>query len=191
MSIDRFRQSFAPRRATARILSDQSLVARHAEADEALQAALSGSDSLAGPDAEHLAELRDAVEQLEAEIAEAETPFVFQGIGRQRWLDTVAQHPPSEADRRDGYDFDPRDFPPTALSLSCVEPLLTLDDARWLAEHLDLAEWRKLWEACLEANVGVSARPKSLTATALRRMSAQSSTTAPLEESLAASSSDE
>lgn len=191
MSIDRFRQSFAPRRTTARILADQSLVARHADADAALQEALSGSDSMAGPDADHIAELRTIVEQLEAEIEAAETPFTFEGIGRQRWLDTVAQHPPSEADRRDGYDFDPRDFPPTALSMSCVDPVLTIDDARWLAEHLDLAEWRKLWEACLEANVGVSARPKSLIATALRRMSAPSSTTAPPEESLAASSSDE
>jgi hypothetical protein len=236
MGIEQFRQSFAPRRATARIIADQSFIARAIEADHVLQAAMADldalvdidllaardeardalhdaqtpadDDSIAGRDDDLIAarkvtlaayedavsreiagkvdELREAVVAAEAAVRDAETEFVFESIGGQQWLDAVAQHPPTEADQRRGLDHDPSTFPPIALALSCVEPGLSEDDGRWLKQNLDLAEWKKLWDACLEANRGVSSRPKSESATALRLWSALSSITAAPEASLEA-----
>ena len=177
MAIDDLKAAFARRHETARILFDQNLIARHAAAEQALQDALSNDDDSIG-DSPSVHRARVAVEAAEAEVAEAEVEFEFAGIGRQAWLRMVAVHPPLAEHKAEGFDFNPETFPPAALAASCVSRPLTLEDAEWLAAELDIAEWSKLWGACITANVGVATRPKSVAATVLRRTSAPSWTTA-------------
>lgn len=188
MPVDDYRKQLTRRRASARVLLDQSIIAAHAEADARLQAAL-GADEGGLAEPEEITALRGAVEAVEAAIAAAEIEFVFEGIGRRAWLALVAEHPPTDDERRDGYDFHPETFQRAAIVASVVSPDdVDADVVLFLANELDLAEWGKLWTACLEANLGVAVRPKSVAASVLRRTSDRSSNTAPPEGSLAASS---
>lgn len=188
MPVDDYRKQLTRRRASARVLLDQTLVAAHAAADARLQEALAlDGESLA--DSDEITARRAEVEAVEAAISAAEIEFTFEGIGRRAWLELVAEHPPTDEQAKDGFDYHPEMFPPAAVAASVVAPAdVDEDTVAFLAAELDLAEWGKLWSACLEANVGVATRPKSVAASVLRRTSARSSSTAHPEASLAASS---
>lgn len=182
-TIDELRARHRPRRVEARILLDANVLDEHARLEQALQAAL-GDPSVAT----RAPELAEQLAALEARIDAGDETFTFEALGRQVWLSLIAEHPPTADQRAEGYDYDPTTFPAAAIAASCVSHQLDLDDAMWLANTLDLAEYAKVWQACLTANLGVADRPKSATATALRLMSERSSTTSHPEESLAASS---
>lgn len=182
MSIEDLRAKAKPRQAKARILADGSLRAQHAALEADLVAANhDGGGQLANP------ELRAIAEQLvdlEERIVAAEDEFTFQSIGTTAWYKLLGEHPPVES----GTDHNAITFPPAAIAASCVEPEITLDDAMWLRDTLDMGEWLRLWNACLLVNLGEAGRPKSQVASAILRLSAMSSPTAPPEESLGASS---
>lgn len=182
------RASFQRRRESARVLFDMELLVEHRRLTAALQKALRSNDddSIAG---ESPLDASQRVDELEERIEAAEVEFVFESLGRAGWLQLVAQHPPTEAQAREGYHYDPDTFPQAALQASCVSHALDDDDATWLAAELDLGEFTKLWEACLRANAGEANRPKSVEAQLLRRSSGPSSRTAPPTASPARSSS--
>lgn len=188
--IEDLRASFKRRRESARILFDQSLVARHREVAQRHLEALRDSDLVddepIAVDAFTIAP--NELAELERQIAAAEVEFVFESIGRGRWLQLVAQHPPSAEDRRDGWGYDRASFIPAALVASCVSHELTLDDAFWLCEELDVGEFNRLWAACHTANAGEALRPKSEAAAVIRRLSSASWGTAAREASPGASS---
>jgi hypothetical protein len=197
MGVADLRAAFGRRRVEARVLLDQSLLDEHTRLDAALTQATADDMRLnRNPEAPAIAE---RILDLEQRIAEAKTVFVFEQLGRGRWLDLVARHPATDDEQRAGLDHHPDTFIPAALVESCVEVrspdgdvgTLDLDNATFLAEELNEAEFRKLWAGCLRANLGEADDPKSKAAAIYRRLSSRSSTTAPLEESLAASSSDE
>lgn len=176
MSVDDLRKAFQPRRVECRVLVDGSLLDRHAALEAELQRAIREDVELnriaVAP------ALTEQIRALEDEIEAKQATFVMSNVGRGRWLDLLSRHQPSREDAAQGLDFDPRTFPPAAVALSCVEPELTLEDAEWLFDALDLAEWSRIWNACLEANLGREARPKSLVAIAAARTNGKSSTIA-------------
>lgn len=185
MSFEDIKAKAKPREARARIILDGELLAEHAALDARLQI---GNDSLGSP-----AELRDVAEriqQVERDVEASEDEFVFRSVGFTAWLELMAEHPPTPADRKADprADHNVRTFPPSAIAASCIEPELTVDDAKWLMDNAPLSEWRKLWDACLTVNLGAYDRPKSLTASAILRSNGTSSPTAGQGESLAASS---
>lgn len=194
MGIEDIKAAFARRRVEAKVLVDGKLLDEHRR--------LCGDDTTGLPGELHRAMREDAmsnrqpetpailnrVAALEAEIEAAQTVFVFEGIGDYAWHQLLNKHAPTRDDRIAGYDFDPETFPPLAVAASCIEPVLTPDDARWLFVNLDVAEWQRIWGACLLANLGERDRPKSVTATAAAIARNGYSTTAAPEGSLGQSS---
>ena len=144
------------REVTARILLRQDLVARHAELDAALTDAVSDDARLnRTPQAPLLAaEIRD----LEAEIEAAKVDFTFQALGRREWADVMSQASAVEGYKHSsakGSDHDPETFPVAACAASCVKPDgMTPVVMERLEKSLNFNQFRKLWEACLEANLG-------------------------------------
>jgi hypothetical protein len=185
VSFEDIKAKAKPREARARVILDGELLAEHAALDAQLQV---GNESLGS--IPELREVAQRIQQVERDIEASEDEFVFRSIGFTAWLELMAEHPPTPADRKidPRVDHNPRTFPPAAIAASCVEPELSVDDAKWLMDNAPLSEWRKLWDACLTVNLGASDRPKSLTASAILRSNGTSSPTADRGESLAASS---
>lgn len=196
MALDR--TGFKRRRVEARVLFDGTLIDQHAALDAALTRAIRDEirhddDDGSLTETSPRFDLIDQINLLEARIATEEQLFVFEGIGESRWQILAAEHPPTPVDLDLGSPFDPRTFPPAAIAATCVQcpagDILDVDDAQWLFDSLDHAEWSKLWGACLLANMGQGDRPKSLIATVAAITSARRSTIAPRAASRTRSSS--
>lgn len=186
MTFEDIKAKAKPREARARILLNGDLLEEHAR----LEAQLVGADDdglAQSPDRRAVAA---RILEVQRKIEEAEDEFAFRSVGTSAWYALMSKHPPTAEDKaiNPRADHNARTFPPAAIASSCVEPELTADDAQWLMDHAPLSEWRKLWDACLDVNLGASDRPKSLIASALLRSNGTSSPTAGPEDSLAASS---
>ncbi len=135
--------------------------------------------------AERIAALRDEAEQKAVE-------FTFRSVGDRAWSDLLAAHPPTDEqlqqDRR--ATLNPDTFVPAAIAVSLVSPAgATLETVNRLRAKLSVGQWGALRDACYLANLGDgSPGPLSRSVSDVLRVSAPSSTTAPLEGSLAASS---
>lgn len=178
------------RKSTARVLLRQDLSARHADLDAELQQARIRDVLTNEPDRFPI--ISDQIIALEEEMKAAEVEFVFRSVGRKRWADMLAKHPPTkaqaQADRRTM--FNPETFPIAAIAASCVAPG-GMDEAaaQRLETALSDAQFSLLWNACIDANLGGGDLPKSLLAAGLtRRTNGQSATTAVPEAFRAASS---
>jgi hypothetical protein len=195
MSVTALKARTRRRRHEVRVLLDQTILDEHtrlrAEFDQAVR---DDTQLNRNPEAPALAEAIAAVEQ---RLIDERALFVFEQIGRAAWLALIGEHPPRPEDTEQGLDHNPETFPIAALVASCVEvhnpDLDRLDDesARFLAAELNIAEWRKLWNGCLIANLGTADDPKSQEAAVYRRLISRSSNAASLMGSPAASSSDE
>jgi hypothetical protein len=188
--IEDLRASFKPRRESTRVLFDQSLVARHRAATERHMRSFEASDAVDDEPiaTDALVDLPNELAAIEVAIEAAEVEFVFQSMGRGRWLRLIAEHPAGPEDRRDGWEYARETFIPAALAATCVSHDLTFDDARWLAEELDMGEFHRLWQACHTANAGEAMRPKSVAASVVRKLNNGSWGTPDLEGSPEASS---
>lgn len=148
------------RTARVALVLDGDLLAEH----ERLSAQLDKFHS----DTDDAIELAGRIVALEEQIVEAEVEFVFRGLGRGRWRALLAEHPPTEDDKKQGLEFSADEFPFVAMAASLVEPVLTVDDLRALHdEALSETSFSELWTACLKANLGGgSSRPESQAARA-------------------------
>lgn len=94
------------------------------------------------------ARIRELTEQAHA----AEVEFVFRAMGRKAWRDLVAEHAPTDEQRKAGADFNTTTFPPAAMAACCIDPVgVDFDE---LAEIATDAQWNQLWVACHTANTG-------------------------------------
>jgi hypothetical protein len=175
------------RTATARIFLFQDLVEAHRRADQALNDY--ADDTL---DITERLELAKAVRQAEEEMEGAGSEeFTFQSIGTRQWVDLLKEHAPTKEMLERGFYYNQDTFPPVAIAASCIDPVMTAEDVRDLHENLHPAEWRKLWNACVEACEGGGSLPKSSEAGKLLRWSEGFARTPAQEESLDQSSSAE
>ena len=163
-SIDDLLAEVSAREVTVRVLLRQDMLAEHARMDAELIDALNtdakeNRDPLGPPLARKLV-------AFEAEIDAAKRAFTFKAIGKRKWADLIAKHQPTKEQTRANprLDHNPDTFPAAAVAASCVEPVMTLDQATALETALNLAVFDQLWAACLEANVGGGDSPKSLVA---------------------------
>lgn len=186
MSIEDIKGTLRRRRETARILIDQTPIDVMAELDRRLAAAIAADDSLA--ESAEIVALREQVEAAQQAIVDAEVEFAFEGIGRQAITKLQGQYPPTPDEEKAGEDVSAL-FTVHLVAATCVSRELDAEDAAWLWENLDHAEWNKLWTACLVASYGQATRPKSVAASALRLTSVPSWLTAALAASPDPSSS--
>jgi hypothetical protein len=147
---------FAPKRVEAHVCSDESLVAKLEAAEKELSS--EHKDGMLGG---LQAELTKQVEALRAEIQKKSMRFVFQSIGRKRWSDLLAEHPPTEEDkaRNTFVDNHLETFAPAALHACCVEPSLTKEQAQMLWDQFNLGQATKLFVACMDANMDADEIP--------------------------------
>lgn len=177
--------------ATAKVLLRQDLLARHAELDAELERAIvDDAQENRIPIAPRLA--AELIE-LQQEIDAAKVEFRFRSIGKRAWADLLAAHPPTKEQKRADprCTFNPVTFPAAAIAAACIEPKISADEVRRLEAALNDSQFDILFERCINAQIGGTESPKSLTAGAILRVSSQfeSSATAVDEQSLAASSS--
>lgn len=148
------------RTARATLVLDGDLLAEHERLTRELEVLPEGrnGESLAGE-----------IVELEERIKDTEIEFVFRGLGRGTWRKLLADHPPTEADKQAGLDFDSGKFPVVAMAASIVSPALSIDDLRALTdETLTEVDFQMLWTCCLKANIGAgSTRPESRAAHAI------------------------
>jgi hypothetical protein len=102
----------------------------------------------------------------EERLKAAETEFVFHGTGRGAWRKLLGEHPPTDADKEAGADYNTATFPVAAMVATLVEPGMATDRfERMLNEELDEVRFGILWGACLKACLGGGAnRPSSAAA---------------------------
>jgi len=150
-------------RTNTRVSTDIVLDAAAAAEADRLGAEL---DSL-GDDAP--AELAKQVRELEQQAAASRVTFTFEGVSRSAYQQLCDEHPASPEDQAAGARFGPG-FMPALLAASCVQPAeLRGDVDEWTEIH---DEWSngmttRLVGACLSANAGVAAVPKSSRASAI------------------------
>jgi hypothetical protein len=157
-----WKQEFTPKSVKVEVLFDGDLASRLKEAEsEAAQS----NGMLAAPD-----KVEKLLDALKAEAREKTHTLIFKTVGRKRWRDLLSEHPPTEEQRRASpmTDFNHETFPAAAMALSCDEPKLTIEDAQWMLDTLDVGDADKVWAACLDANITGVSVPKAATATARR-----------------------
>jgi hypothetical protein len=127
------------------------------------------------------------IDALHAAARDATVEFRVRSIGASAWRRLVADYPPP-ADDVDDWRWHAELFPPAAVAACCVEPAMTEGQAQELADRLSNGAWTRLFGAVLNLNMRDDV-PKFETGTGALLTTDPSSTTAPREESLTASSS--
>lgn len=81
-----------------------------------------------------------------------EVSLSFRGISSQRYDRLIAAHPPRNADKKKGYAYNPDTFGPAIVAATCVDPEMTLDDAKeiWESDDWNRGELMQLLMAAIE-----------------------------------------
>jgi hypothetical protein len=152
-------------------------------------------------------ELAERVIDLDRQVKEKTRTLWFTRIPKHEWSSIRAEYPASEETRqqlRDQLDearklqadlaldtsVDWDEFAPAAVAACCVEPPLTLDDARWMRDFLPEAEWNRVWQTCFQVNAIGTQIPKYVSGIVETLNSELNSTTPDDTESHSASSED-
>lgn len=166
------------------VLLDPEASAKHRALEAELQKARSqpgGSlgDRGEGQIAQDIADLYESTEP---------TVFRFAPLSPQKWADLIAEHPPPKGERA---DVNVESFWPKAMAECCIDPEdATVEDFRRLRDSGKVSNgtWNLLISGCREANEGTLDVTPTSTASAVLRLSALRSPTAPREASPEASS---
>lgn len=105
------------------------------------------------------AQLKEARDQARA----AEESFTLRYIGDKAYSDLLAAHPSKD----DGQLFDAHTFPRALIVASCVDPVMSEEEAAELFEVLNQGEIDKLANAAWDVHTSVDLAPFSLAASAL------------------------
>ncbi|MFB7288974.1 hypothetical protein [Actinacidiphila glaucinigra] len=103
------------------------------------------------------------IKALREEMRAAEVPFKLRYIGDEAYSTLVAAHP--STDEREL--FDAQSFTPALVSACCVEPAMTVDQAKALFEKINQGEIKKLFDAAWDVHNSGDVVPFSLAASAL------------------------
>lgn len=127
--------------------------------------------------------IAEEIERVQGLIEAATRIFRFRSIGGEAWEELAGQHPPSDAQRAEGFDYDLATFHPAAIAASCVDPEMDASQAVRLHKVIGSGQWIQLWNACHQANVGTDRLGKSVSASVTLQRSQPSSPTAAPEGS--------
>lgn len=161
--VDDWLDNYTARVSEARVWRNELLDA-HAAAERALAAC--GDPVESTRLANHLAEI-------EGEAEATARVLRFKSIGALGWANLIRDHPPTTEQLEDDsqLDHNPLTFPPAATAASSLSPKLTADQAERMRETLEGGEWAKVWQAVLDANLGVLVTfPKSVQGASIRHL---------------------
>ncbi len=161
-----------PRRVPVTIILDPDLEAAFVDAQAAQAEAQDRvdrqpSNSAAAGD---LAAANESLATARVAAKAESVTFVFQALGREAFEELRGEHPPTKA-QRDDYKakalamgmapyqagelaHNPETFPPVLIAASCIEPVMTVEDAQgmWGADEFSNAELADLFSAALMVN---------------------------------------
>ncbi|MFD0177301.1 hypothetical protein [Streptomyces rochei] len=93
----------------------------------------------------------------------AEVPFTLRYIGDRAYSDLLAAHPSGD----DSQAFNSDTFPKALVAASCVDPVMTEDQATAQFEKLNQGEIKRLFDAAWDVHNSSEIVPFSLAASAL------------------------
>lgn len=157
-----WQQEASKDRTSVQVCLDRALVSELEDATAELRKA-QGDGMLDGA-----AELQERVDALRSEVEAKTRTLTFESIGRREWRKLLAEHPPTEQQKRDGADHNPETFPQAAIAASCIEPGLTTEQAEWLAAELPLMKFEEVWATCLAVNIKGADEKKAVASASLR-----------------------
>lgn len=176
-SIDDILGEISPVERTVPVCTAGHLIAQREQLERDLSAAIRRDAEKRSIDARKEApKVAEQIQEVEAEMEAKTRIFRVQAIAIHDWRALVAAHPPTDADREAGFDYNAETLPIAAVAACCVDPPMTPEKAGLLAGVLQPAQWTRLWLTTREANTGGDSLPKSVTATAVLRASEQNST---------------
>ena len=142
------------------------LAARHQEAVQALEALTPDgvTGSLGGP----VVEAAQKVRELEAEMREASTTFLFRALGDREYRALKAAHPGREGQQE---SFNVDTYPAALVAASSADPVMTVPDVERLFEVLSEGLRDQLFGAAFMVNEGRDGVPFSERASAVIRTS--------------------
>lgn len=98
-------------------------------------------------------DLRERLEQIHADMAEASVDFRIRALSRGRWSELVVKYPPRDGvlrDQRIGLNED--EFTAAVIREGLVEPELDEEDWTTLEETLSFSQWSELGAAAWQLN---------------------------------------
>lgn len=185
-----------PNRKEAPILLDSELSAEITKKQQEIEALdrkvkSSRGKSLADTTGKELLTLSEELEALLDKAEESTVIFTFQDIGRKKYDDLVRDHPPTDDQKKEFKEqggngvlaYNPETFPQALMSKTCIQPIMTLEEAEKICEEWSEGDIETLFftaiAACKErTSVPLSKRGIETTPTSL-----SDSTTAENEES--------
>lgn len=108
-------------------------------------------------------EIADRMKTLREQARSAEVPFTLRYIGDKAYSDLLAAHPADS----DNEAFNSATFPRALIAASCVDPVMTEEQAAELFEKLNQGEIKKLFDAAWDVHNAADVVPFSLAASAL------------------------
>lgn len=155
---EEWKKEATPHHESVPLCFDRELLAELEEA-EAARAEYAGM--LQAP-----AELQERIADLSKEVEKKTRVLTFRSIGRRKWRELLAEHPPTKQQGALGADHNPETFPPAAMAATCSEPGLSLEQATWIFEELPTGVVDRVWAAVLGANL-IGGDEKKAVATAV------------------------
>lgn len=157
-----------PRRVRVPVVLDGDAAEALADAERAVAEAERSGDEAA------LSDARERLGEASAAAEAATTVFVLRSIGRRRFEELLAEHPPTSRQRADFAErsaslglntgrlsYDPDSFPPVLIAACCEDPEMTVEEARalWDSEQFNEAELALLAAAAFTVNTSAVVAP--------------------------------
>jgi hypothetical protein len=183
-TLDEIVDEIEPATVRVPICTRADLVGRLRELEESLEAALRADVRAQREDrvdyAAQAPGIAEEIEALEAHAREVSRVFVLRALGSRAYSDLLAEHPPTEQQRKTNprLDHNPETLPAELIARCMVEPTgATAASVSKLRDKITHGQWQRLYGEALAVNVGELTVPFSARASAVLRASEQSSTT--------------
>jgi hypothetical protein len=153
LTLDRLKKK-KPARKEVLVVLDDDLTEAFEAADKKVKGLVAAGHK---DDSTELVEAKAARDEAKAALDEATVTLVFQSIGRKAYEELVTGYPPSEEQKtlakelgEEEPGFHAEEFPPALIAACCVEPKMTVEDAREIFDEWNTSETMTLFLAAIE-----------------------------------------
>lgn len=146
------RDKFKPREKVVTLMMGGDLLAEHEELSKRLRRLLNSPTD----DDSEAREVAARVRAIEEDLDSSALAFRLRGIGRNAFRRLIAEHPPGDGQ---GGMFDPDSMAPHLIAACSVDPKMTADEVRDLADVLTDGQYESLWNAAFDCCREVSGVP--------------------------------
>lgn len=162
-SIEDILAEATPRERTVKVCIRGDLAGRMEELQDALAQTSTDWEPSGLHDVHPGRALAEEMKTLREQIRAAERPFTLRYIGDKAYSDLMAAHPGTN----DSEAFNSETFPRALIAASCVEPVMSEEQAAQLFEKINEGEIKKLFDAAWDVHNSSDMIPFSLAASAL------------------------